>query len=83
MRWAAASAMPQPVDSATSTTFSAAWPRAIDQNFGPIDDRGYTKLIEDGKSGLGYSGTIRGQFILDLGARPVDGGHSRAQVLAA
>jgi hypothetical protein len=55
----------------------------IEQNFGPLDDRSYTRLIEDSRSGVGYSGTIRGQLILDLGARPVDGSHSRAQLFVA
>lgn len=55
----------------------------VSQNFGPVADRDFTTLIEDSESGVGYSGMIRGQFILDLGARPADGGHSRAQLFVA
>ncbi|WP_260580570.1 hypothetical protein [Sphingopyxis sp. PET50] len=55
----------------------------VDQNFGAAADRHFTRRIEDGKSGAGYGGTIRGELTLDLGARPVDAGHRRAELFVA
>ncbi|WP_156878312.1 hypothetical protein [Sphingopyxis sp. QXT-31] len=54
----------------------------IDQNFGPLDDRSYTRSVEDGRTGVGYTGTIRGQIILNLGEPKTDGS-ARAELFLA
>jgi hypothetical protein len=47
----------------------------VSQNFGPASDRDFTTEIEDGESGIGYTGAIRAEFIIDLSGRPIDGQH--------
>jgi hypothetical protein len=47
---------------------------SVTQNFGPASDRAFTSEIEAGKSGVGYTGEIRGEFVIDVSGQAVDGG---------
>jgi hypothetical protein len=44
-----------------------------EQLVGPPEDRAFDIALEDGESGIGATTAVRGEFILDVSGRPVDG----------
>ena len=47
----------------------------VQPGIGPVADQDYTLRIDDDEGGVAYSAEIRGEFVIDVSGRPIDGQH--------